>query len=197
MPAGALRDDKQLWFQKSAKFLLPEKPLAQLFRGKFLAGLKALGLPFSAELYQIDWVVHGQAVGQEENAFEYLSKYLYRGVISESQIISDQQGQITFTYTESQAGEKKTRTLPGAQFLRLILQHVLPQGFRRARDYGFLHGNARKTLNRLKLILKIKVRLPANPLTFKIKCRRCNIPLKWCFPSRRENVFPQRASPAH
>ena len=27
-------------------------------------------------------------------------------------------------------------------FLKLVLQHVLPKGFRRVRDYGFLHGNA-------------------------------------------------------
>ena len=63
IPAGALRDDRKLWFQKSTKFLLPEKPLAQLFRGKFLAGLKALGLPFPSALYQTAWVVHAQAAG--------------------------------------------------------------------------------------------------------------------------------------
>jgi hypothetical protein len=29
----------------------------------------------------------------------------------------------------------------------LILLHVLPKGFRRTRDYGFLHANARALLN--------------------------------------------------
>jgi hypothetical protein len=36
-----------------------------------------------------------------------------------------------------------TRTVSGAAFLRLILQHVLPRGFRRARNFGFLHSNVR------------------------------------------------------
>ena len=26
--------------------------------------------------------------------------------------------------------------------MRLVLQHVLPKGFRRARNYGFLHPNS-------------------------------------------------------
>jgi hypothetical protein len=34
----------------------------------------------------------------------------------------------------------------GEDFLWLVLQHVLPKGFRRVRDYGFLHGNAKKLL---------------------------------------------------
>ncbi len=31
-------------------------------------------------------------------------------------------------------------------FLFLILQHVLPKGFRRVRDYGFLRSNAKRLL---------------------------------------------------
>jgi hypothetical protein len=35
------------------------------------------------------------------------------------------------------------RTLPTLEFLWLILQHVLPKGLQRVRDYGFLRGNAK------------------------------------------------------
>ncbi|MFB1079830.1 transposase [Photobacterium damselae subsp. damselae] len=45
---------------------------------------------------------------------------------------------MTFRYKESQKQTMKTRTLPVLQFLWLILQHVLPKGFRRVRDYGLL-----------------------------------------------------------
>jgi hypothetical protein len=34
--------------------------------------------------------------------------------------------------------------LPGEDFMALLLQHVLPKGLRRARDYGFLHGKAKQ-----------------------------------------------------
>ena len=36
--------------------------------------------------------------------------------------------------------------MPGADFLWLVLQHVLPKGLRRARNFGFLHPTARARL---------------------------------------------------
>ncbi len=77
-------------------------------------------------------------------AIKYLSRYLYRGVISKKNIVANKNGRITFKYTESKTGRTRYRTLAGEDFLQLILQHVLPKGFRRVRNYGFLHGNAKK-----------------------------------------------------
>jgi hypothetical protein len=34
----------------------------------------------------------------------------------------------------------------GTQFLWLVLQHVLPKGFRRARNFGFLHPNCKRLI---------------------------------------------------
>jgi hypothetical protein len=42
-------------------------------------------------------------------------------------------------------------------FIYLILQHVLPKGFRRVRDYGFLHANAKKLLSLVQLILHLVI----------------------------------------
>ncbi len=130
----------------------------RLFRGKVLSGLKQLGITFQSDLYKTDWVVDCRFSGMGESALKYLSRYLYRGVISERNIVSHQNGEITFAYINSQTGERETRTLPGKQFLQLVLQHVLPRGFRRVRDYGFLHGNAKRTLTQLQLLLIPKIR---------------------------------------
>ncbi len=46
------------------------------------------------------------------------------------------------------------RTVTGAHFLWLVLQHVLPKGFRRARNFGFLHPNCRRLIALLHLLLK-------------------------------------------
>lgn len=46
------------------------------------------------------------------------------------------------------------RTLAGADFLWLVLQHVLPKGFRRARNFGFLHPNCKRLIALLHLLLK-------------------------------------------
>jgi len=103
------------------------------------------------------WVVDCDHVGKGITALKYLSRYLYRGVISEKNIVSNQNGRVTFKYIESKTGKTRYRTLEGKDFLQLILQHVLPKGFRRVRDYGFLHGNAKKMLFLVQLILHVAI----------------------------------------
>jgi hypothetical protein len=88
-------------------------------------------------------------VGRGLPGLQCLSRYLYRGVIDEKNILSDQNGQITFVYRDNKQ-QRHTSTLGANDFTKLVLQHVLPKGFRRARDYGFLHGNAKKTLKRVR-----------------------------------------------
>jgi len=48
-------------------------------------------------------------------------------------------------------GKPASRSVPGADFLWLLLQHVLPRGLQRARNFGFLHHNSRRTLRLLQL----------------------------------------------
>ena len=48
----------------------------------------------------------------------------------------------------------ESRTVSGAHFLWLVLQHVLPKGFRRARNFGFLHPNCKRLIALLHLLLK-------------------------------------------
>jgi len=65
---------------------------------------------------------------------------------------------VTFKYIDSTSKQTQYRTLTGEAFLQLILQHVLPRGFRRVRDYGFLHANAKKLLALVQLILFVFVK---------------------------------------
>jgi len=51
-----------------------------------------------------EWVVDCTHVGKGITALKYLSRYLYRGVISEKNIVSNQNGQVTFKYIESKTG---------------------------------------------------------------------------------------------
>ena len=108
------------------------------------------------------WVAHCKPVGKGKKAIEYLSRYLYRGVLSDRQLIHDDGTRVTFRYKDSQSNSTKTRTLPGEKLIRLLLLHVLPRGFRRARDYGFLHGNAKRQLRLLQYLLRIVIP-PAQP----------------------------------
>ena len=115
-----------------------------------------------------------------DKALIYLGRYLYRGVIRESDILSCENGQVSFGYRDSQSGEMKVRTLPGADFLRLILQHVLPKGFRRSRNYGFLHPNRKSLIALLHIVLKIAPR--TTPVEIKPRpaflCLCCGTPMR-------------------
>ena len=64
---------------------------------------------------------------------------------------------VTFRYIDSDTNQTCTRTLPGEEFLWLVLRHVLPKGFRRVRDYGFLHGNAKRLLCLVQLVLRVMI----------------------------------------
>ncbi|AGA32821.1 hypothetical protein TVNIR_1144 [Thioalkalivibrio nitratireducens DSM 14787] len=53
-------------------------------------------------------------------------------------------------------------TLSGAAFLWHLLRHVLPKGFRRARNYGFLHPNRKRLIHLLQVLLRLRpVPMPA------------------------------------
>jgi len=131
------------------------------------AGLK---IPVGAPKKGVVDCVH---VGNGLQALKYLSQYLYRGVITEKNILCCRDGQLTFSYIESKTGQKRTRTLTGEDFLWQVLQHVLPRGFRRVRDYGFLHGNAKRLLSLVQFILRVMIETtPLRPRPF-FKCPNC------------------------
>ena len=155
IPGGGIDPSRRQWKKKKGKYLFNQEALGKVFRGRFLHGFNQAGLSIPKGAPS-KWVAKCINVGTGIPALKYLARYLYRGVINERNIISNKNGQVTFRYTESKTGKPDHRTLKGEDFLRLILQHVLPTGLRRARDYGFLHGNAKKLLLIVQLIFHVQ-----------------------------------------
>jgi hypothetical protein len=81
-----------------------------------------------------------------------LGRYLYRGVIQEKDILRCDGNKVTSRWRDSKTKRLTTRTVSGAQFLRLVM-HVLPKGFRRARNFGLLHPNSKRLIALLKLLV--------------------------------------------
>jgi Putative transposase/Transposase zinc-binding domain len=166
MPAAALDGTRKQWRSKRAGkskriYLFNEKALAKVFRAKMLAALEAAALRLPAR-HPKAWVVDCKAVGSGEKALVYLGRYLYRGVIQEQDILACNDAQVSFRYRNAKTGKMERRTVAGAHFLWLILQHVLPKGFRRARNFGFLHPNCKRLIALLHLLLKsIAARAPS------------------------------------
>ncbi len=101
----------------------------------------------------------------------YLGRYLYRGVIQEKDILACENGQVTFRYRNAKTKRTEIRTVSGAKFLWLILQHVLPKGFRRARNFGFLHPNSKRLIALLHYLLGFDPRRVLASLTRALGCR--------------------------
>ena len=171
IPGGAIDKVKGLWKKKKTKYLFSPDNLSKVFGAKFRQAVYEKGYTFPG--LPKKWVVDVVNVGHGEAALKYLSKYMYRGPISEKQIVSNHNGEVTFAYIESESKKRETRTLPGEDFLMLILQHVLPKGFRRSRDYGFLHPNAKKTLLRLQLFFHVKVTRQEERKRSTFCCKKC------------------------
>ncbi|WP_321419272.1 IS91 family transposase [uncultured Desulfobacter sp.] len=177
VPGGGVDPSRRQWKKKKGKYLFNQKALARVFRARFLDGLNKKQLPIPKGA-RPKWVVDCARGGTGMSALKYLSRYLYRGVISERNIIANQDGRVTFRYIDGKTKEVCTRTLKGEDFLHLILRHVLPRGFRRVRDYGFLHGNAKKLLFLVQMILQVRIMAIVRRTRPVFKCPHCGKPMK-------------------
>jgi len=177
VPGGGVDRAKRQWRKLKGSYLFNGRALASVFRARFLAALKAAGLTVPERL-PAQWVVNCKSVGKGAPALAYLSRYLYRGVIAEQNIVADREGRVTFEYLEGTTGKTRYRTLNGADFLWRVLQHVLPKGFRRVRDYGFLHGNAKKRLRLVQLVLNVLIESAAPRPRPAFNCPACRSPMR-------------------
>lgn len=172
IPGGGIDRYLRQWKRTKGKYLFNAFALAKVFRARCLAEFKNGGLSFPA-IGTEKWVVDCRHVGKGSSVLKYLSRYLYRGVLSEKNIVANKDGEVTFKYIESDKGTTRFRTLKGEDFLYMLLQHVLPRGFRRVRDYGFLHGNAKKILGLIQIILHVKIYLPRLRPRPAYTCSKC------------------------
>jgi hypothetical protein len=168
VPAGGLSPDHTRWIRSRDNYFLPKKVLAELFRGKFVdalkeafqngqlhfhGDLKLLAQPgiFAAwlrPLHRQDWVVYlKRPFGGPAYVVQYLGRYTHRVAISNHRLVSFKDGQVTFRWRDSaHHNEQKLMTLSVDEFLRRFLLHILPKGFVRIRNFGFLANRRRSTL---------------------------------------------------
>lgn len=183
VPGGGVNKQRNEWKKRKGKYLFNGRKLAAVFRGRMLAAIQGAGLtpPTTPQ----KWVAHCKHVGRGLPALKYLSRYLYRGVISNNNILKDDGTFVTFQYKDSDTGTMRTRQIRGEDFIALVIQHTLPKGFRRARDYGFLHGNAKRLLKIVQWVLQVVIPTPKNSQRPAFICARCQAPMSIIGFSRR------------
>ena len=145
VPNGGYDPARKQWRKGKKGYLFNEFSLANVWRARVFEAITHI------KMMPKKWVVDCKNVGQGLPALKYLSRYLYRGVLPDKDIIHYDHRSVTFSYTDSATNETTHRTLPTLKFLMLILQHVLPKGLQRVRDYGLLSSGAKK----LRLIIQL------------------------------------------
>lgn len=153
---GGLSSDGRTWLPAREDYLVPVKALSRLFRGRVLEGIgrqfERIHLPKS--LWQKDWVVHCKpAVQGTATVLNYLARYIHRVAITNSRILSADDGKVTFRYKGSGGAQRKTMTVNAEEFIRRFLQHVLPAGVHKVRYYGLWSPSYRHDLSQVQQIL--------------------------------------------
>jgi hypothetical protein len=141
------------------EFFIPVHVLSRKFRGKFLSLLEEeynlgnlsfpssichLNVPYNwykfiRSLYKQEWIPFiKETFNGQGNAIEYLGRYTHRIAISNGRIINITDTHVTFKAKDYRTGQNREVTLTGVEFIRRFLMHVLPKGFVKIRNCGFL-----------------------------------------------------------
>jgi putative transposase/transposase-like zinc-binding protein len=167
VPAGGLSLDHTRWVRSRDNYFLPKEVLQEIFRGKFVDALKQAfqngQLRFEGDLkllaqpkifatwlrplFRQDWVVYlKRPFGGPEYVLHYLGRYTHRVAISNHRLVSLTDGQVTFRWRDAaHHNEQKLLPLSLDEFLCRFLLHILPKGFVRIRNFGFL-ANRKRTM---------------------------------------------------
>ncbi|MBP0639674.1 IS91 family transposase [Cupriavidus sp. AcVe19-6a] len=165
VPGGgiALRDER--WIACRPGFFLPVRVLSRLFRRLFLEQLRRAyntdALRFYGQLAPLadahafaawlaptaeaDWVVYAKPpFGGARQVLDYLGRYTHRVAISNHRLVNFDDHAVTFRWKDyRQEAMCKTMTLTADEFIRRFLLHVLPNGFKHIRSYGWLANRCR------------------------------------------------------
>jgi hypothetical protein len=163
-------------------YLVPAKALAEVFRGKMAEALRKARLVHRVprSVFSKDWVVDAEHAGDGEQVLGYLSRYVFRVALSNSQLDAVTDEGVTFHWRDRSSGTLRSTTLPPLTFLSRFLQHVLPRHFAKVRSYGLLAPRNRARLESARAQLGQSPPTCADPhrperaAVREVRCPRCH-----------------------
>jgi hypothetical protein len=116
-------------------------------------------------VHNTDWVVYAKRpFAGPAQVLDYVGRYTHRVAISNNRLVSMDDGTVRFRWKDYRDDNRqKTMILPGEEFIRRFLIHVLPDGFHRIRYFGFL-GNCHRA-RKLALCRALLGMVPAGAAT--------------------------------
>ena len=155
---GGISSDGEHWEPARGEFLVPVGVLSRKVAAKFRDAVKkekpSVFASIPAGVWRRQWVSFVKHYGHGNDAvLNYLSRYVFRTAISNARILAVDETHVTFRFKDRGTDTWGTMRLPGVEFLRRFLQHVLPRGFHRVRYYGLWHHSKRDLSHRAWLLL--------------------------------------------
>lgn len=154
VPAGGLSSDEMEWVRSNQKYLLPVKILSGVFRAVFSRLLQQaiskqqIKLPDDLEdfdqlktkMYAKNWVVFAEKpLAGPQRVIKYLGRYTNRVAFTNSRLVADEDGKISFSYKDySMGGVIRSMSLDASEFIKRFFRHVLPCGFYKIRYFGIM-----------------------------------------------------------
>lgn len=174
--AGGL-DAQQQWRACRSSFLVPLKPLQQLFRAKMLSHIRQalhsqrIRLPANdhsvpwAGLWRTLWLRHWNVhisapYDHGRGVAQYLARYVRGGPLGARNAIELRGATVHLPYIDHHDGHRKNLTLPVPEFIHRVLCHAPPRGQHTVRQAGLYASTHRAQLDRSRASLTP----PAAPL---------------------------------
>jgi hypothetical protein len=196
VPGGAVSTRQGRWHASSPGFYLPVHALSSIFRAKFRDAMAARGLLdlIPGSVWELDWNVNCQAVGNGQATLKYLARYVFKVAISDQRIVGFDDSHVVFRYRKVHSNRPRTMRLGVFEFLHRFLQHVLPEGFMKVRSFGFLSASFAMSREELKARVELAHGFaPQNTTATSIEvrpplcCRLCGKRLRY-----RRTILPLR-----
>lgn len=166
VPGGALSKSGDQWLPSRTNYFVSVRALSIAFRAKFKDLMQQCGLfsQIDSAVWQQEWVVNSQAVGDGRQSLRYLAPYVFRVAIGNHRIArvevnGDGTGKVTFMVKPSKQRHYRPMTVTAEEFIRRLLQHVLPRGLQKVRHFGFMHTRSKVPKSWLSMLVTVTLNL--------------------------------------
>ena len=163
VPGGGLSADGRRWVPARHQFLLHHTALGDRCRTLFKERLRKehpeLFAQVPARVWKQHWNVGCQAAGSGENALRYLARYVFKTATGNRAVTRLPDGRVQWGYRDSKTRRDTAVKLEPLEWMRRLLQHILPPRFARVRTFGWLHPAAKVRANRVRALLRVAPRL--------------------------------------
>lgn len=162
-------DEKGNWRKSKDNYLVPVKTLMKLFRARYIRLLQKEtykakikppeGISYKEiqdllrSLREKDWNVYiGKEYSYGDGVAIYLGRYVRGGPISNKRLKSYKEKEVEFYYDDNHEKDpdkkRKIMKITAEEFIRRLLMHVPPDGFKTVRNYGIYASSKRTELNK-------------------------------------------------